>query len=112
MASSIWDGLGPVGIVSTARWSCIGRVTPALSVGVAIFPENGHTAEELLRNADAAMYTVKDSGRNSLCVFDESLMTKQRATASTEPRGLEGSGVNAPSLASSAATCANTWLPP
>jgi diguanylate cyclase (GGDEF)-like protein len=52
-----------------------------LSVGITIFPENGRTAEELLRNADAAMYTAKDSGRNSLCVFDKTLMTKRRATA-------------------------------
>jgi len=57
------------------------KISLTLSIGVSIFPENGRTADELLRNADAAMYTVKDSGRNSLCVFDESLMTKHRATA-------------------------------
>ena len=57
------------------------RVSLTLSVGISIFPENGRTAEELLRNADAAMYAVKDSGRNSICVFDESLTTKHRATA-------------------------------
>lgn len=45
-----------------------------LSVGVAIYPEAGTTAEELLRNADTAMYSVKDSGRNSLRLFDESLV--------------------------------------
>ncbi|HEY1810462.1 MAG TPA: diguanylate cyclase [Acidobacteriaceae bacterium] len=44
-----------------------------LSVGVAIYPEAGDTVEELLRNADTAMYSVKDSGRNSLCFFEESL---------------------------------------
>jgi diguanylate cyclase (GGDEF)-like protein len=57
------------------------KISMTLSVGITIFPENGRTAEELLRNADAAMYTVKDSGRNSLCVFDETLMTKRRSTA-------------------------------
>jgi diguanylate cyclase (GGDEF)-like protein len=57
------------------------KISMTLSVGITIFPENGRTAEELLRNADAAMYTAKDSGRNSLCVFDETLMTKRRATA-------------------------------
>ncbi|GAC1420761.1 MAG: hypothetical protein NVSMB62_15040 [Acidobacteriaceae bacterium] len=45
------------------------RVT--MSVGVAIFPDGGATGEELLRNADAAMYRVKDSGRNSVRVFAE-----------------------------------------
>ncbi len=42
-----------------------------LSVGVALFPEGGRTAEDLLRNADAAMYAVKDSGRNNLHIFGQ-----------------------------------------
>jgi diguanylate cyclase (GGDEF)-like protein len=57
------------------------KISLTLSVGVSIFPENGRTAEELLRNADAAMYAVKDSGRNSICVFKESMATEHRATA-------------------------------
>jgi diguanylate cyclase (GGDEF)-like protein len=57
------------------------KICLTLSVGIALFPENGHTAEELLRNADAAMNAEKDSGRNSLCVFDESLMTKHCVSA-------------------------------
>jgi diguanylate cyclase (GGDEF)-like protein len=57
------------------------KISLTLSVGVSIFPEGGRSAERLLRNADAAMYTVKDTGRNSLCVFHESLMSKRRATA-------------------------------
>ena len=52
-----------------------------LSVGISIFPEGGRTAEELLRNADAAMYMVKDSGRNSLCVFDDAFLADRRTTA-------------------------------
>jgi diguanylate cyclase (GGDEF)-like protein len=52
-------------------------ISLTLSVGIALFPESGRTAEELLRNADAAMYVVKDTGRNSLCVFEESLLARQ-----------------------------------
>jgi diguanylate cyclase (GGDEF)-like protein len=52
-----------------------------LSVGVSIFPEGGRTVEELLRNSDAAMYNVKDTGRNGLCVFDVSLLDARRTTA-------------------------------
>ncbi|QNI31600.1 diguanylate cyclase [Alloacidobacterium dinghuense] len=48
------------------------EVSLTLSIGISIFPEGGRTPEELLRNADTAMYTVKDTGRNSLCVFNES----------------------------------------
>lgn len=57
------------------------KISLTLSVGVSIFPEGGRSAEELLRNADAAMYTVKDNGRNSLRIFDESLMTARRTSA-------------------------------
>src|SRR5262245_6876787 len=35
------------------------------SVGVASFPDDGQDAEELLRNADAAMYRAKDIGGNN-----------------------------------------------
>lgn len=36
------------------------------SIGVAIFPGDGTTAAELLRNADAAMYRSKKGGRNRI----------------------------------------------
>ena len=42
------------------------------SVGVSRFPENGATGPELLRSADAAMYRVKQNGRNGSNVFSTS----------------------------------------
>lgn len=57
------------------------RISLTLSVGASIFPDHGRKAEELLRSADSAMYTVKDSGRNSFCVFDQARMSENRATA-------------------------------
>ena len=51
------------------------------SIVCARVPEGGCTVEELFRNADIAMYTVKDSGRNSLCIFDASLSVQQSVTA-------------------------------
>ncbi|MDX1347799.1 MAG: EAL domain-containing protein [Thiomicrorhabdus chilensis] len=35
------------------------------SIGISLFPENGHTPELLLRNADAAMYRAKANDRNT-----------------------------------------------
>ena len=43
------------------------------SMGVACFPSDGLTVEQLLRNADAAMYEAKQSGRNRIHYFTPEL---------------------------------------
>ncbi len=43
------------------------RVTA--SIGIAVYPRDGATAEQLLRNADIAMYKVKSSGKNGGQLF-------------------------------------------
>ncbi len=42
----------------------------SMSVGIAVFPNNGLTVSELIKNADIAMYNAKNSGKNSYCFFD------------------------------------------
>ena len=39
---------------------------PTLSIGIATSPEHGLTGEELLRSADAALYSAKAAGRNRI----------------------------------------------
>ena len=39
------------------------------SIGIVTFPEDGTTAEDLLKNADSAMYQAKDCGRNNYQFF-------------------------------------------
>ena len=43
------------------------------SVGIAISPQNGNTMELLLKNADMAMYYIKNKGKNGYYFFDDSL---------------------------------------
>jgi EAL domain-containing protein (putative c-di-GMP-specific phosphodiesterase class I) len=43
------------------------------SVGIAFASEDGVTPEDLIRNADVAMYRAKDQGRNQHVVFQENL---------------------------------------
>src|ERR1700685_1513952 len=45
----------------------------ACSVGISIFPEHGTDPETLMKNADAAMYSAKESGRNNFRFFTQDM---------------------------------------
>lgn len=45
-------------------------VTVTVSIGVALFPRDAANVEELMRNADEALYQAKRRGRNELVVFE------------------------------------------
>ncbi|MDA0234985.1 MAG: EAL domain-containing protein, partial [Proteobacteria bacterium] len=55
-----------------------GEFRATVSVGIALFPRDGTTAEDLTRHADAAMYQVKRSGKNAFRFFDPELNTRHR----------------------------------
>lgn len=48
------------------------------SVGVALFPRDGNTVVDLLRNSDVAMYSVKAQGKNSAAVYSPQLAGRGR----------------------------------
>ncbi len=43
------------------------------SVGIALYPRDGQTMADLLRNSDVAMYAVKSQGRNASAVYSPQL---------------------------------------
>ncbi|GFE61452.1 bifunctional diguanylate cyclase/phosphodiesterase [Geobacter sp. AOG2] len=43
------------------------------SIGIALHPENGATVDELLKNADIAMYQAKEKGRNNYQFYSEKM---------------------------------------
>ncbi|MFJ2364392.1 putative bifunctional diguanylate cyclase/phosphodiesterase [Pseudomonas sp. NPDC087697] len=52
------------------------RMVMTTSIGISVFPDDGKSCEELLKNADLALYQSKGNGRNSLHFFSPNLKTK------------------------------------
>jgi diguanylate cyclase (GGDEF)-like protein len=49
------------------------EILTSCSIGIAMYPQDGRSVEDLLRHADLAMYYSKETGRNVYRFFDESL---------------------------------------
>ncbi|WP_244413913.1 putative bifunctional diguanylate cyclase/phosphodiesterase [Methylorubrum extorquens] len=54
-------------------------VTIGVSIGIAFAPTDGRTAEELLKNADAALYRAKTAGRGTFRFFEPEMDRKLQA---------------------------------
>ena len=67
VAERIQDQLG-----STSMLENVNRITTA-SIGIAIFNQHYNQAQEILRDADSAMYHAKMMGGGQFAVFDESM---------------------------------------
>jgi diguanylate cyclase (GGDEF)-like protein/PAS domain S-box-containing protein len=54
------------------------------SVGIAIAPDDGHVSEDLIRNADLALYAAKDAGRGRYHFYAQDLHAAAQARAEVE----------------------------
>lgn len=54
------------------------------SIGIAIFPDDGCLSEELLANADTAMYKAKNKGKNNIQFFTKEMDIKAQQRRSLE----------------------------
>ncbi|MGZ5573813.1 MAG: bifunctional diguanylate cyclase/phosphodiesterase [Methylobacter sp.] len=58
----------------TAPWVIEGRdFVVSCSIGIGIYPDDGHDPNTLLKNADSAMYKAKQSGRNNFQFYTSEL---------------------------------------
>ncbi|MDR3562124.1 MAG: EAL domain-containing protein [Negativicutes bacterium] len=50
----------------------------AATAGIALFPENGTSVEEILKNADAALYAAKQNGKQTWQFYDQGIQQRMR----------------------------------
>ncbi len=56
------------------------------SLGVSVYPSDGHDAETLVRNADSAMYRAKEQGRDNYQLYTPAMNAKAIERLSLESR--------------------------
>ncbi len=58
----------------------------SISIGVSLFPEDGEDAEQLIKNADAAMYRAKERGRDTVDLYSPAITEQNLANLALESR--------------------------
>lgn len=60
-------------VLSRPMWVAGRELYPSASLGIAVWHPRYRNGEELLRDADAAMYRAKEQGRDRCAMFDEAM---------------------------------------
>jgi diguanylate cyclase (GGDEF)-like protein/PAS domain S-box-containing protein len=60
------------------------ELTVTASLGISVYPEDARDGQELIRNADAAMYQAKNAGRNAFRFYTSDLNKRALEMLSTE----------------------------
>ena len=77
LAGKLLDSLGQPFIIDDRELSL------SASIGLALYPEAGESAETLIRHADLAMYEAKRQGKNGFCFYSEALRQKRSSRSAT-----------------------------
>ena len=56
----------------------------SMSIGMAVYPSNGETADQLIKSADVAMYSAKTAGKNQYRYYDPSMDAAARESLELE----------------------------
>jgi GGDEF domain-containing protein len=62
------------------------NIVVTASIGIALYPQHGTSAEKLLSAADSAMYQAKLAGKRRYCTFNESMAEKVHERLRLEQR--------------------------
>ena len=64
------------------------QINITTSIGIAFYPDDGYDVEDLIKNADIAMYKAKEGGKDNYQFFDieMSKLAKQKICLETDMR--------------------------
>ncbi len=54
------------------------------SIGIAFYPDDADTSDKLMQYADMALYMAKDTGKQSVCVFDQTFVDSMNDSVNIE----------------------------
>ena len=79
-ADDVTELLGRIFEAIRAPYECLGhQVTTDASIGIALAPQDGSDLDQILKNADLAMYAAKTAGRRTYRFFEPEMDAQVRA---------------------------------